>query len=148
MRAALPSGSMSQTEDTSDLPESIREIVAEIESEIGEDDAGHLLESAIAPRPATNGAIEEAVRHILVEIGEDPAREGLVGTPDRVHRMYAGAHGRLSRRPRAADQPGRVRRRLLRDGRRQGHPVLLAVRAPPAAVLRHRRTSPTSPTAG
>ncbi|MEO5918833.1 MAG: GTP cyclohydrolase I FolE [Candidatus Limnocylindrales bacterium] len=36
-----------------------------------------------------NGKVEEAVRDILAEIGEDPLREGLVGTPDRVHRMYA-----------------------------------------------------------
>ncbi|MDA8203241.1 MAG: GTP cyclohydrolase I FolE [Chloroflexi bacterium] len=34
-------------------------------------------------------AIEQAVRDILVEIGEDPDRQGLVGTPGRVHRMYA-----------------------------------------------------------
>ena len=30
-----------------------------------------------------------AVREILVEIGEDPERQGLQGTPARVHRMYA-----------------------------------------------------------
>jgi len=34
-------------------------------------------------------AIESAVRSILAEIGEDPARAGLAGTPDRVRRMYA-----------------------------------------------------------
>ena len=38
---------------------------------------------------ADNGKVEEAVRDILVEIGEDPERDGLLGTPDRVHRMYA-----------------------------------------------------------
>ena len=32
--------------------------------------------------------IEEAVRKILVEIGEDPEREGLLKTPDRVSRAY------------------------------------------------------------
>src|SRR3954465_15361389 len=86
---------MSQS-DGRDLPESIRRIVAEIESEIGDDDPELLLEAAIAPVPGTNGKIEDAVRDILVEIGEDPAREGLVATPDRVHRMYheltAGYH--------------------------------------------------------
>jgi GTP cyclohydrolase I len=32
--------------------------------------------------------IERAVREILVAIGEDPDRDGLVGTPNRVARMY------------------------------------------------------------
>lgn len=32
--------------------------------------------------------IEEAVRVMLLEIGEDPERAGLVGTPGRVRRMY------------------------------------------------------------
>lgn len=32
--------------------------------------------------------IENAVREILFAIGEDPDREGLVGTPDRIARMY------------------------------------------------------------
>lgn len=33
--------------------------------------------------------IEKAVREILVAIGEDPDRDGLVATPGRVARMYA-----------------------------------------------------------
>ncbi len=33
--------------------------------------------------------IPEAVRTLLVELGEDPDRQGLAGTPDRVRRMYA-----------------------------------------------------------
>jgi GTP cyclohydrolase I len=33
-------------------------------------------------------AIENAVRTILESVGEDPDRSGLVGTPDRVARMY------------------------------------------------------------
>ncbi|MFW6069225.1 MAG: GTP cyclohydrolase I FolE [Chloroflexota bacterium] len=40
--------------------------------------------------------IEDAVREILTSVGEDPDREGLVRTPDRVARMYdellAGYH--------------------------------------------------------
>ncbi len=34
-------------------------------------------------------AIHSAVRSILSEIGEDPERDGLIKTPDRVSRMYA-----------------------------------------------------------
>jgi len=41
--------------------------------------------------------IRAAVREILVAVGEDPDREGLLDTPDRVARMYAemfaGLHG-------------------------------------------------------
>jgi GTP cyclohydrolase I len=41
-------------------------------------------------------AIEEAVREILINVGEDPERQGLQRTPDRIARMYdellAGYH--------------------------------------------------------
>ncbi len=33
--------------------------------------------------------VEQAIREILTEVGEDPNREGLVRTPRRVRRMYA-----------------------------------------------------------
>ena len=33
--------------------------------------------------------IPEAIRTLLIELGEDPDRAGLIGTPDRVRRMYA-----------------------------------------------------------
>jgi GTP cyclohydrolase IA len=82
------------------LPDHVRRLVEEIENEIGEDDAAAALgiEGGVADRPADsdNGKVEAAVREILVEIGEDPDRDGLVGTPERVHRMYteltAGYH--------------------------------------------------------
>jgi len=86
---------MTDRPEPRDLPESVRRIVDEIENEIGDDDT-------LAPRapadgvPATGGGIEAAVRQILLEVGEDPTREGLVATPDRMHRMYheltAGYH--------------------------------------------------------
>lgn len=38
--------------------------------------------------PVDRARIEAAVREILVAIGEDPERNGLVGTPARVGRMY------------------------------------------------------------
>lgn len=40
-------------------------------------------------------AIEQAVRQILIAVGEDPAREGLVDTPRRVARMYQELFGGL-----------------------------------------------------
>ena len=40
--------------------------------------------------------IEAAVREILLAIGEDPDREGLVDTPGRVARMYAEVFAGLS----------------------------------------------------
>jgi GTP cyclohydrolase IA len=36
----------------------------------------------------TMASLTDAVRTLLAEIGEDPSREGLAGTPERVRRMY------------------------------------------------------------
>jgi len=87
------------------LSEDVRRIVAEIENDMGDDEAAFSRPGSVgapqlglAPRPVagTNGVIESAVREILAEIGEDPGREGLRATPDRMHRMYheltAGYH--------------------------------------------------------
>ena len=53
-------------------------------------------DGAAAPRHqlASGGAIDmpriaAAVREILIAIGEDPDREGIVDTPARVAKMYA-----------------------------------------------------------
>src|SRR6476619_6636262 len=79
-----------------DLPNHVRAIVDEIETEIGEEPqrAQELIEG-VGPH-AGNGRVEAAVYEILTEIGEDPERQGLQGTPERVHRMYteltAGYH--------------------------------------------------------
>jgi GTP cyclohydrolase I len=74
------------------LPERVRALVDEIERDVGDD--GYGRESALDT--VGDGSIDAAVRQILVEIGEDPDRQGLVGTPGRVHRMYheltAGYH--------------------------------------------------------
>ena len=43
--------------------------------------------------------IEAAVREILIAIGEDPDREGLVDTPSRVARMYEEIFGGLEDDP-------------------------------------------------
>ncbi len=68
----------------SDPEARVRALIDEIEFEMGEDGlAGE--HSAID----ADGPVELAVREILVEIGEDPDRDGLRRTPERVHRMYA-----------------------------------------------------------
>ncbi|MCI0583749.1 MAG: GTP cyclohydrolase I, partial [Chloroflexi bacterium] len=90
---------------TTELPEHVRKLVAEIETEIGEEhvldndgrraglgDADEARTRPIVGTPSLatpTGPVEEAVREILLEMGEDPDRQGLRGTPDRVHRMYA-----------------------------------------------------------
>lgn len=52
--------------------------------------------AAIAGAPVDQDRIRRAVREILLAVGEDPDREGLRETPDRVARMYseifAGLH--------------------------------------------------------
>jgi len=36
----------------------------------------------------TGASFEDLVREMIVRLGEDPTREGLVRTPNRVHRAY------------------------------------------------------------
>ncbi len=44
----------------------------------------------IAETPTlTSATFEDLVREVLVRLGEDPAREGLVRTPERVHKAYS-----------------------------------------------------------
>ncbi|HEY7130980.1 MAG TPA: GTP cyclohydrolase I FolE [Candidatus Limnocylindrales bacterium] len=92
-----------------ELPPNVRRLVDEIESEIGETevavdeisgDTGRVLggdrDGTRRSAHGENGRVEAAVRQILTEIGEDADRQGLLGTPERVHRMYteltAGYH--------------------------------------------------------
>jgi GTP cyclohydrolase I len=87
------------TSSTRKLPPHVQHLVDEIEREIGEGriTAAQIEGSAAAAllgvsgddEHRTNDAVESAVRQILLEIGEDPDRQGLAGTPGRVHRMYA-----------------------------------------------------------
>ena len=51
--------------------------------------------------PVDLGRIRRAVREILIAVGEDPDREGLLDTPDRVARMYAEVFSGLRQDPRA-----------------------------------------------
>jgi GTP cyclohydrolase IA len=73
------------TGDRPGLPDRVRDLVEQIEGR-----------SASASATPAEGPVEAAVREILREIGEDPDRDGLRGTPGRVHRLYqeltAGYH--------------------------------------------------------
>lgn len=46
------------------------------------------MDKVIPPQLETNPALEEAVRQILKEIGEDPDRQGLRDTPHRIAKMF------------------------------------------------------------
>jgi GTP cyclohydrolase I len=50
--------------------------------------------------PVDHARIEAAVREILLAVGEDPDREGLLETPARVARMYAEIFAGLHQDPR------------------------------------------------
>jgi GTP cyclohydrolase I len=77
--------------DPLDLEAHVRQMVEEMESGDG-DELTAASESATGGARARasrrEGGIEQAVRQILTEIGEDPEREGLLGTPGRMHRMW------------------------------------------------------------
>ena len=66
----------------------MRRAVEEIER--GEDDEPVRVaeKPAVGEQASGSQAIEHAVRDILTEIGEDPEREGLLRTPERMHRMW------------------------------------------------------------
>ncbi|MBU6239781.1 MAG: GTP cyclohydrolase I FolE [Planctomycetes bacterium] len=49
--------------------------------------------------PVDHARIEQAVREILIAVGEDPDREGLLETPARVARMYAEVFSGLHKDP-------------------------------------------------
>ncbi len=56
--------------------------------------------SAPSGTPVDLDRIRRAVREILAAVGEDPDREGLLETPDRVARMYAEVFSGLHTEPR------------------------------------------------
>jgi GTP cyclohydrolase I len=75
------------------LPDRVRLLVDEIEHEVGEDGFDDRFVDITGERDGDGSAdgaqvVESAVRQILVEMGEDPDRQGLADTPSRVRRMY------------------------------------------------------------
>jgi GTP cyclohydrolase IA len=79
------------TPDRLDLEARVRELVDDIETGGDGDTAAAPPERGASRADASrtaDGGIEEAVRRILLEIGEDPEREGLLRTPERMHKMW------------------------------------------------------------
>lgn len=65
-----------------------------------EEDEADATPTATAPTtPVDHERIRKAVREILAAVGEDPDREGLLETPDRVARMYAEIFSGLHENP-------------------------------------------------
>jgi GTP cyclohydrolase IA len=46
------------------------------------------MTQSVEPATLTSASFEDLVREMIVRLGEDPAREGLTRTPQRVHRAY------------------------------------------------------------
>ncbi|HMD25159.1 MAG TPA: GTP cyclohydrolase I, partial [Streptosporangiaceae bacterium] len=63
------------------------------------DQASAELEPFGERAPVDQERIERAIREILIAVGEDPDRDGLLDTPARVARMYAEQFAGLRQRP-------------------------------------------------
>ena len=46
------------------------------------------MTQSVAATTLTSASFEDLVREMIVRLGEDPTREGLTRTPERVHRAY------------------------------------------------------------
>jgi GTP cyclohydrolase I len=64
-------------------------------------EAAHFIDGTarLTPKDVDHERIRRAVREILLAVGEDPDREGLLETPDRVARMYAEMFAGLGKDP-------------------------------------------------
>src|SRR6266446_3487304 len=60
----------------------------------------HLSKNGCETAPVDQERIRAAVREILLAVGEDPDREGLLETPERMARMYAEMFSGLRTDPR------------------------------------------------
>ena len=62
-------------------------------------DAAPLRDDGGARRPYDADGVRRAVRDLLVAVGEDPDRDGLAGTPERMSRAYAEMFAGLGENP-------------------------------------------------
>ncbi len=86
-----------------ELSDHVRRSVDAMEREVGDATlSARIIEGSMPwlpdddAEPGGGGSVEQAVRAIIIGIGEDPDRQGLARTPARVQRMYteltAGYH--------------------------------------------------------
>ena len=78
--------------------------------------------------------IQNAVREILLAVGEDPDREGLLETPKRVANMYEEIFAGLTEDPK--QHISFLMSSQRRNGNRKGYSFLFNVRASFASVFR------------
>jgi GTP cyclohydrolase I len=75
-------------------------VTADIEDDLGEDSVTPVLPAELVGPPGFDQKrAENAVRELLLAVGEDPDREGLRNTPARVARAYREAFSGLGRDP-------------------------------------------------
>ena len=73
--------------------------------------------------------VEQAIRLLLEGIGEDPDREGLAETPDRIARMYEEICGGMN------EDAAEHLKRKQGNGYRKGYHFLFYLRTSSAPVL-------------
>jgi GTP cyclohydrolase IA len=75
-------------------------VTADIEQDLGAESAHPVLPAELVGPPGFDQQrAEKAVRELLLAVGEDPDREGLLNTPARVARAYREAFSGLGRDP-------------------------------------------------
>jgi GTP cyclohydrolase I len=76
-------------------------LTAPVRTNLSDHDGDGLAPSSrdLVPLPVDHERLRRAVREILLAVGEDPDREGLLDTPDRVARMYAEVFAGLNTDP-------------------------------------------------
>ncbi len=72
--------------------------------DLDEEDASDAKPVEIPYKQVDIPRVERTVREILLAVGEDPDREGLLKTPNRVARSYAELMAGLRSRSQAASQ--------------------------------------------
>lgn len=84
------------------------------------------MSEPLAYKPLNKERVEAAVRELLAAIGEDPNREGLLGTPDRIARACEEIFGGMQEDP---------SRHLLRQFHEPGNEDMVIVKDIPFASM-------------